>query len=326
MQICDDMERNGPLVSVVIPTFDRPGYLRLALTTAVKQSYANLEIIVHDNASPQDVASIVAEFNDPRVLYTRNDTNIGQTRNILAALKRASGKYIALLGDDDLWSLDFIASLVAPMEAHPNAVVCFCDHEVIDADGRVDSAGTEDWTSRFGRRFLRAGIVHDFEEVALIHRAICIMSGALIRREAVSWSAIPEALSSVVDVFISYLLVMTGMEGYYVPRRLMRYRRHPGQQMAIDYARRRENRRWNIHFWAAFAQDRHIKNRAYFKCLCARKAVMIFLSRITDGNLDGMMADLRDFYRIGLCDPRIIYYHFYYVIRLRRQGSNRLIP
>lgn len=320
------MERNGPLVSVVIPTFNRPSYLRLALATAVKQSYANLEIIVHDNASPQDVASIVAEFNDPRILYARNDTNIGQTRNILAALKRASGKYVALLGDDDLWSLDFIASLIAPMEAHPNAVVCFCDHEMIDSDGRVDSAVTEDWTSRFGRRFLRAGIVHDFEEVALVHRAICIMSGALIRREAVSWLAIPEALPSNVDVFVSYLLVMTGMEAYYVPRRLMQYRSHPGQQTAIDHARRSENRRWNIHFWAGFAGDKQIKNRAYFKCVCARKALMILLSRVAEGNFGGIMADLRDFYRIGLYDPRIIYYHFYYIIHLRRQGSNRLIP
>lgn len=321
-----EMEWNGPLVSVLIPTFNRPDYLRLALATAVKQTYINLEIIVHDNGSPQDIGKIAAEFNDPRIRYARNDKNIGQTRNILAAIKQASGKYLALLGDDDLWSCDFVASLIAPMEAHPNVVVCFCDHEVIDADGRVDTVVTEDWTRRFGRRSLPAGIVREFEEAALVHRAICIMSGALIRRDSLSWSAIPEALPSNVDVFVAYLLIMTGMQGYYVPRRLMQYRRHPGQQMTTDYARRNENRRWNIHFWAAFAQDQQIKNRAYFKCVCARKAVMILLSRIAGGNLDGVMADLRDFYRIGLCDPRIIYYHVYYLIHLRRRGSNRLIP
>jgi glycosyltransferase involved in cell wall biosynthesis len=321
-----EMERKDPLVSIVIPTFNRPDYLRLALATAVKQTYGNLEIIVHDNDSPQDIGRIVAEFNDPRIRYTRNDKNIGQTRNILAAIKQASGKYLALLGDDDLWKFDFVTSLIAPMEAHPNVVVCFCDHEVIDADGRVDTAVTEDWTRRFGRRSLPLGFVREFEEVALVHRAICIMSGALIRREALSWSAIPEALPSNVDVFVAYLLIMTGMEGYYVPRRLMQYRRHPGQQMTADYARRNENRRWHIHFWAAFAQDHHIKNRAYFKCVCARKALMILLSRIAGGNWDGMIADLRDFYQIGLYDPRVVYYHVYYLIHLRRRGSNRLIP
>lgn len=320
------MERNGPLVSVVIPTFDRPEYLRLALATVLKQTYAHLEIIVHDNASPQDIGKVVAEFNDPRIRYYRNDINIGQTRNILAALKRASGKYLALLGDDDLWSGDFIANLVAPMEAHPTVVVCFCDHEVIDAAGRVDTGVTADWTRRFGRRLLPAGIVREFEEVALVHRAICIMSGALIRREPVRWSVIPETLPSNVDVFVSYLLIMTGMQGYYEPRRLMQYRRHPGQQMTLDHKKRNENRRWNIHFWAAFARDQRIKNRAYFKCLCARKALMILLSRIAERRLDGIITDLSAFYKMGLYDPRIVYYHAYYLVRLRWQGLNRLIP
>ena len=318
--------KNGPLVSVVIPTFDRPDYLRLALNTAVTQTYDNLEIIVRDNASQQDIAKLVADFNDPRILYTRNDRNIGQTRNILAALKEASGKYVALLGDDDLWSVDFIDSLLAPMEAHPNVVVCFCDHEVIDANGRVDVSTTDDWTRRFGRRLLRAGVVRDLEEIALMHRSICIMSGALIRREPIAWSTLPDVLPSNVDVFISYLLTMVGMQGYYVPKRLMQYRRHPGQQMTADHAKRDENRRWNIHFWAAFAQDPRIRNRPYFKCVCARKALMILISRIAERNFDGIAADLRVFYRIGLFDPRIIYYHAYYLVRLRLQGSNRFVP
>jgi glycosyltransferase involved in cell wall biosynthesis len=53
-----------PLVSVIIPTYNRVDYLKLALKSVIKQTYKNIEIIVVDDGSTDNTAEIVASFND----------------------------------------------------------------------------------------------------------------------------------------------------------------------------------------------------------------------------------------------------------------------
>ena len=92
-----------PLVSVVIPTYKRAYLLRKAIVSALAQEEAGelfqMEIIVVDDCSPDDTAQVVAEF--PAVQYLRLDQNRGASGARNAGIKRAKGKYIALLDDDD---------------------------------------------------------------------------------------------------------------------------------------------------------------------------------------------------------------------------------
>ena len=100
-----------PLVSVVLPTYNRLSYLRLALLTVLAQTYDNLEIITQDNASSEDPSALVAAFRDPRMQLYRSPCNVSQTENFLAGIARATGRYIAILADDDLWRPNFISVL-----------------------------------------------------------------------------------------------------------------------------------------------------------------------------------------------------------------------
>jgi len=68
---------NQPLVSIVTPTYNRPEYLKLALISAVQQTYKNIEIIVSDNCSPQNPESIIKSFEDSRIRFVRNQSNLG---------------------------------------------------------------------------------------------------------------------------------------------------------------------------------------------------------------------------------------------------------
>src|SRR5487761_1531684 len=106
-----------PLVSVLVPTFNRHDYLRATIVGALRQTFADFEIVVVDNASAVDPAEVVAGFGDPRLRYFRNASNLGVTGNVLAASERARGKYVAILGDDDVWHPEFLATLVPPLEA-----------------------------------------------------------------------------------------------------------------------------------------------------------------------------------------------------------------
>ena len=76
-----------PLVSVVIPTYNRPDYLKQAIASAVKQSYQNIEIIVCDNRSTENTQEIVESFQDSRIRFWRQPTNLGMFANQMYAFK-----------------------------------------------------------------------------------------------------------------------------------------------------------------------------------------------------------------------------------------------
>ena len=66
-----------PLISVIIPTYNRAAYLGRALNSVLAQSYENIEVIVIDDASVDDTGSAVKEIPDARLTYIRHDTNKG---------------------------------------------------------------------------------------------------------------------------------------------------------------------------------------------------------------------------------------------------------
>ena len=100
-----------PLVSVGMPTYNRPDLLARALNCIVKQSYQNLEIIISDNASPDiRVEAVAREYcaRDSRIRYVRNPKNIGAIRNFWSVLGLSRGEFFMWAADDDEWETDFI--------------------------------------------------------------------------------------------------------------------------------------------------------------------------------------------------------------------------
>jgi len=91
----------SPKVSVIIPTYNRPKLLLRAINSVVTQTYTNLEIIVIDNASTDNIEEIVKNFNDNRIKYLRHDENRGGSAARNAGIKNATGEYISFLDDDD---------------------------------------------------------------------------------------------------------------------------------------------------------------------------------------------------------------------------------
>lgn len=116
-----------PLVSVVIPTYKRAHLLRKAILSALAQEQAgelfDMEIIVVDDCSPDDTAKVVAEF--PGVQYLRLPENRGASGARNAGIKRAKGKYVALLDDDDEFLTHKLMVQVPLLEAHPEIGVLY---------------------------------------------------------------------------------------------------------------------------------------------------------------------------------------------------------
>jgi hypothetical protein len=226
----------GPLVSVIIPTRNRPEYLREAIASALAQTYSNVEIFVRDNASGHETSQVVESFSDPRIKYHRHPVNVGPTRNVIDACRAADGKYVAHLHDDDMWEPDFLAKLVPPMEQHPDAVIAFSDHHIIDRAGRLNAEMTVRNTRQWKRDILQSGLHKPLHRIAVVNKSIPLSMAAVMRKDGIEWDAVPD-LPSCYDFWLMYLICREGHAGYYVPERLTRYRVHDGSETTLGRMR-----------------------------------------------------------------------------------------
>lgn len=115
----DLMTQNLPTVSIGIPTYNRPEGLSRTLDCITRQTYRNLQIIVSDNASPNDEtekATLAFMATDSRLQYHRQKNNIGVVRNFKFVLEQATGKYFMWAADDDEWGPRFVEVCFALLE------------------------------------------------------------------------------------------------------------------------------------------------------------------------------------------------------------------
>lgn len=115
-----------PMVSVVIPTYNRKDLLKEAIDSVLAQDYSNLEIIVADNASTDGTKELIEEYSvtHSNIVYFRHNENIGQVENGKFAYKKARGDYYFFLCDDDsMVGQTFFSHAVDTMEANKTIVI-----------------------------------------------------------------------------------------------------------------------------------------------------------------------------------------------------------
>jgi glycosyltransferase involved in cell wall biosynthesis len=94
---------NSPLVSVVLPTYNRAHLLRRAIQSILSQTYQNFEVIVVDDCSRDNTEEVVKRFCDERIRYVRNKERKGAPFSRNVGIKVARGEYVAFQDSDDEW-------------------------------------------------------------------------------------------------------------------------------------------------------------------------------------------------------------------------------
>lgn len=104
--------KQNPLVSVIVNCFNGAEFLNCAITSVIKQTYKNWEIIFWDNQSKDSSAKILKSFKDRRIkyFYSKTHTNLYTARN--NAVKKASGDLCAFLDADDLWFENYLENQI----------------------------------------------------------------------------------------------------------------------------------------------------------------------------------------------------------------------
>jgi len=93
---------NRPFFSIVIPTHNRADLLYFAVKSFLQQDFGDFEIIISDNNSTDNTKDIIKKFNDKRIKYSKNVTNIGFIENIKKAILKTKGRYVITHGSDDV--------------------------------------------------------------------------------------------------------------------------------------------------------------------------------------------------------------------------------
>ena len=124
-----------PLVSILVPSFNGAKFLREALDSLLQQSYENVEILLLDDASTDETATIAAEY-EGRITYVRQPKNLGIYDNVNVGIEMARGDLIATYHADDIYLPNIVEAQVAYLEAHPEVGAVFASDILVDADGR----------------------------------------------------------------------------------------------------------------------------------------------------------------------------------------------
>lgn len=156
--------QSGPLVSLLIPTFNSVLTVRDAIRSCREQTFGNIEILVYDEASKDGTREIIEQEaeQDPRIRVFSSDTNSGPVKAWRKLLHEAKGKYFTWVWADDLILPKYVETLVAVLEDNPSRLITGCNAFTELLPETVRKAGSRLVTGIDSRRFL-----HEFPSVAV---------------------------------------------------------------------------------------------------------------------------------------------------------------
>ncbi len=122
-----------PLVSVVIPTFNRAHLILKSINSVLQQTYKNIELIIVDDASSDNTEEVVTNLKDERIRYVKQEKNLGPSVARNKGIELANGKFVAFLDSDDQWYPDKIEKQVnLLMKSDESVGAVFCGMEFYD--------------------------------------------------------------------------------------------------------------------------------------------------------------------------------------------------
>ena len=214
-----------PLVSVIVPTYNRVGVVLRAVRSILNQTEADFEVLVVDDGSTDDTPNVLASIEDRRVRVLRTDhVGLSGARNL--AIDAARGTWIAFLDDDNEWLPTYLERQLAAAAAMPDAVAVYCPAQSYHED-----------TGRLGRQtpwYTTAGDLF----APMMRRGYPRVSATLVQRTTITeLGGFPPDLLVAADC---ELLLRVGLRGPFArnPEALaLRYRHADQMSTKVDLQR-----------------------------------------------------------------------------------------
>ena len=228
------------LVSVIIPSFKMGAFIGEALESVGAQMYPHWEVIVVDDAGPEDgtraaVEAFSAKHPDHRVEYIRHDTNQGVSVARRTAFEAARGEYIAFLDADDVFLPEKLSRHVPALQQNKRVALV---HGPVVELGESKQVGGSPGIFDQGVQMM---IYHLWDRTdALSFNQICT-STVLCRRQLLKAGDFPEKMLFQYEDWLLWLLLGRRGERVYEPTPLTRYRFHESSYSAASVRAHRQH-------------------------------------------------------------------------------------
>jgi alpha-1,3-rhamnosyltransferase len=288
-----------PIVTVLIPSYNHALYIEQLLNSIVQQSYgyASIELIVVDDCSTDNSASIIQKMADEHNFqFILNKENKGICANINKGILLATGKYICISGSDDYWALDKLELQVAHLEKNPKAAVC--SGNVIRVDGNGNDLAPDKQKSAPAR-------IYTFKEVFL--RDFPFSSTcAMIRTSVLTELGGYDETLKIEDYYMWLKIAAAGYELHFLKELMGYYRIHATNTI---------HKSWIIYTEMAKILDLY-KTHALYPAAIKRLKVVYFpqIAQLNKRNALGLLP-------AAISNTRFFYRGLYYLIRPSKSMS-----
>jgi glycosyltransferase involved in cell wall biosynthesis len=122
---------NQPFFTIIIPTFNRSGYLKETLEKLSEQTFKNFEVIVINDCSSDDTENVVLNHRTVNIVYHKNQVNLERSASRNIGIEKASGSYLLFLDDDDYYLPEHLDSIYQYINNCPEKPSIFYTHKTV---------------------------------------------------------------------------------------------------------------------------------------------------------------------------------------------------
>lgn len=123
-------------VSIVMPAYNAERYIETAVRSVMAQTFTDWELIIIDDGSRDSTVDVIERLvrEDTRIIFLRNETNMGVAKTRNRGMEQSHGRYIALLDSDDVWYPEKLEKQVG-LAKETGADIVYCSYAIVDENG-----------------------------------------------------------------------------------------------------------------------------------------------------------------------------------------------
>jgi glycosyltransferase involved in cell wall biosynthesis len=223
-----------PTLTIFLCTHNRAQYLAKAIDSILTQSFKDFQLIILDNASQDGTQVLVNRYADDRIVYYRNETNIGALANANKALelgKSLDTEFIGLFHDDDIMLPTMLESEIEVFRTHEDVILVATNSEYIDEDDKcIRKKGVQIGHDVTFRR-------NEYIESFFRYKISLPTPGVMIRRSIIlenNYCLRPD-IGPAADNYLWFEMNLLDKKLYLINQPLLKYRIHPYQDSKINY-------------------------------------------------------------------------------------------
>jgi glycosyltransferase involved in cell wall biosynthesis len=212
-----------PLVSVLIPSYQHEKYIRATIESVLAQTVTDIEVVIVDDASSDNSASIIRSYRDSRIVFRQLHENMGACQAMNVGITMCRGQYIAVCNSDDIWVADKLEKQLQIFSSGTGVAAVFSNVEWIDEEGSClgNVPGYQDVFRQANRS--RFQWIRD-----LLERGNCLCHpSVLITRDAYDKVGQYNNFYRQLPDLDMWVRVLEHFEIFVMPEQLVKFRVHP---------------------------------------------------------------------------------------------------